>query len=190
MTVEGDLVKRCEIFDEADLDAALERFEELNLQAPRLENAASQVGQRFLAHFAARDWEAMAEMLADNFYQDDRRRVVGAGVRHGRDAQIADMRTIADLRTTYLTSTVLATRGQRLALMRDDLTFRDQGPEGFLTDVLVIVEINADERIVASVSFDLDEIDAAFEELDARYLAGEAAAHAHTWSVIARVYAA
>ena len=38
--------------------------------------------------------------------------------------------------------------------------------------------------------FDLDDIDAAFEELDARYLAGEAAAHAHTWSVIAGAYAA
>ena len=38
--------------------------------------------------------------------------------------------------------------------------------------------------------FDLDDIDAAFEELDARYLAGEAAAHAHTWSVIAQGYAA
>ena len=38
--------------------------------------------------------------------------------------------------------------------------------------------------------FDLDDIDAAFEELDARYLAGEAAAHAHTWSVIAEEYAA
>ena len=35
----------------------------------------------------------------------------------------------------------------------------------------------------------LDDIDAAFEELDARYLAGEAAAHAHTWSVIAEAYA-
>ena len=35
--------------------------------------------------------------------------------------------------------------------------------------------------------FDLDDIDAAFEELDARYLAGEAAAHAHTWSVIAGI---
>ena len=28
-TVEGDLISRCEIFDEADLDAALARFEEL-----------------------------------------------------------------------------------------------------------------------------------------------------------------
>ena len=32
--------------------------------------------------------------------------------------------------------------------------------------------------------FDLDDFDAAIAELDARYLAGEAAAHAHTWSVI------
>ena len=40
------------------------------------------------------------------------------------------------------------------------------------------------------VIFDPDEIDAAFAELDARYLAGEAAAHAHTWSVIAQAYAA
>jgi hypothetical protein len=28
--VEGDLISRCEVFDETDLDAALARFEELN----------------------------------------------------------------------------------------------------------------------------------------------------------------
>ena len=67
---------------------------------------------------------------------------------------------------------------------------RDQRPEAFHTDVLNVVEIDADDRIAARVAFDLDDIDAAFEELDARYLAGEAAAHAHTWSVIAQSYAA
>jgi hypothetical protein len=56
--------------------------------------------------------------------------------------------------------------------------------------VLVIVEINAVKRIVAAVSFDPDEIDAAFAELDARYLAGEAAAYAQTWSVIMQACAA
>ena len=40
---------------------------------------------------------------------------------------------------------------------------------------------------MARLSFDPDDIDAAFEELDARYLAGEAAKHAHTWSVVAQV---
>ena len=100
LTVEGDLISRCEIFDEADLDAALARFEELHPQPPRLENAASRVAERFRACFAARDWDAMAEMLADNLFTDDRRRVVGAGIRHGRDAHIADMRAIANLWNT------------------------------------------------------------------------------------------
>ncbi len=40
------------------------------------------------------------------------------------------------------------------------------------------------------VIFDLDDFDAAIAELDARYLAGEAAAHAHAWSVISDVFAA
>jgi DNA-binding SARP family transcriptional activator len=188
-TVDGDMVSRSEVFDEADLDAALARFDELHAQARRPGNAASHLAEHFLAYFAARDWDAMAEVLADNFSGDDRRRVVGSGIRHGRDAQIADMRAIADLGTVYQTPTVLATRGERIALVHHRLWFRDQGPEGFLTDVLVIGEINADGQIVAAASFDLDDIDAAFAELDTRYLAGEAAAHARAWSAIAAAHA-
>ena len=66
-------VNRCELFDEADLGAALARFEELHAQARRLQNAASQVAERFLRHFAVSDWDAMAEILADDFFNDDRR---------------------------------------------------------------------------------------------------------------------
>ena len=43
--------------------------------------------------------------------------------------------------------------------------------------------------VAAAVTFDLDDFDAALAELDARYITGEAAAHAHTWSVIASCYA-
>ncbi len=87
-TVEGDMVNRCEVFDEADLDAAIATFEELNRPAPRLENAASQAYERFMACFAARDWDAMAELLADDISTEDRRRVVNSGLRKGRDAVI------------------------------------------------------------------------------------------------------
>ncbi|OBH49958.1 hypothetical protein A5686_14895 [Mycobacterium sp. E2479] len=187
-TVEGHVINRSEMFDEADLEAALGRFDELHPK-PQLENTASRVGERFLAHFHARDWDSMAEMLADDFAQDDRRRIVGAGVRHGRDAQIADLRVVADLRATYISSTAVATRGERLVLTRQRLSFREEEQEGFLTDVLVMFEINADERIAVSVSFSPDDIDAAFAELDSRYLAGEAAAYSKFWSVIANGYA-
>ena len=61
LMVDGDRLSRCEIFNEADLDAALARFEELHPQAPRLENTASRMVAQFLTHFAAHDWDAMAE---------------------------------------------------------------------------------------------------------------------------------
>ena len=131
----------------------------------------------------------MAAMTADDFFVDDRRRVVGSGVRIGREAQLADMRAIADLFIANMTWTDISTRGDRLVLFRVGFLDRDQRPDAFHTEVLCVAEIDADERIVASVSFDLDDIDAAFEELDARYLAGEAADHAQTWSVLSGIYA-
>ena len=63
--------------------------------------------------------------------------------------------------------------GERLALT-SCVRVSASGPEAFHTEVLDVVEIDADERIAALVVFDLDDIDAAFAELDARYLAGEA----------------
>jgi hypothetical protein len=189
--LDSEPASRCELFDEADLEAALARFDELSARAPRVETTASRVAARYFEQFAARDWDAMAEILAENFWSDDRRRVVGAGVRRGRDAEITDMRAIADLGLTNARRTVvLATRGERLILSRVRFSGHDHGPEAFVTEILGIVETDADNRIAATVVFDPDDIDAAFEELDARYLAGEAAPYSHTWSVVASAYAA
>ena len=189
-TFDGDLLSRYELFDEADLDTALARFDQLSRPASRLENAATRVWERLWVHFAARDWDATTEVLADDISSDDRRPMVGAGVRHGRDAEIANLRAIADIGITSVTSTVIATRGERLALSRDRFSRRDQEPEAFPVEVLAVVEINADNCIAAGVAFEPDDIEAAFEELDARFLAGEGAAHANTWSVIAAARAA
>ncbi|MFZ0834440.1 MAG: hypothetical protein WAM92_15440, partial [Mycobacterium sp.] len=189
MTVEGELISRVELFDEAELDAALARFDELHPQTQPLENAASRVTAQYWANFAARDWEAIAEMLTDSFSGDDRRRMVGAGVRHGRDAEVADLRAIADLGLTTVASTIIATRGQGLILGRASFSGSGDRPETAVTEILGVIELDADEQITATVVFDPDDIDAAFAQLDARYLAGEAAAHARTWSAIAGTYA-
>ena len=50
-TVDGDLISRCELFDEADLDTALAKFEQLNRPAPPLENAATRVATAPLGVF-------------------------------------------------------------------------------------------------------------------------------------------
>ena len=66
-----------------------------------------------------------------------------------------------------------------------------EGVEAFLAEMLVVhVGIDADELISAIVLLILDDIDAAVAELDARYVAGEAAEHSETWLVIAEAYAA
>ena len=102
--------------------------------------------ERFLTYFAARDWDA-AEMLADDISTDDRRRVVNAGLRQGREAAIAEILAIAEVGVTNLTSTVIATRGGRLVLV---VSASRAGPaEAFHDEVLNIVEIDADDRFAA-----------------------------------------
>ena len=72
---------------------------------------------------------------------------------------------------------VMATRGERLALTQVGGSGRD--PDAVQIGALNVVEIDADEKVAAVVVFDLEDFDAAIAELDARYIAGEAAAHAN-----------
>lgn len=190
LTVDGDTLNHCEVFDETDLDAALSRFEELQPETRRLKNAASLVDERLVAYFNARDWDTMAEMLRDDWYSDDRRPVVNVGIRRGRDVAIANMQASAELGIMFAASRPIATRGERLVLSRSRWSGPDQRAEAFHTDVLSILEIDADDRLVAHVIFDAGDIDAAFEELENRYLAGEAATQANAWSAIVESYAA
>ena len=131
----------------------------------------------------------MAELFAEDVRTDDRRRVVNAGVQHGRDVQMADMRSLAEIEAN-VASTIIAIRGERLCLNRVSTASRDVPQGEFDAEMLSIIEIDADYRIAGGVLFDLDDMDAALAELDARYLAGEAAAYAHTWSVMAQAFAA
>jgi hypothetical protein len=166
LTVDGDRVNRTEIFDEADMDAALERFDELDRPAPRLENAASRMFERFNAYLAARDWDAMAQMVTDDVCDDDRRRVVSGGIRRGRDTQLQNLRAIVGVGVKNYEATVIATRGERLALARSRVSGGGHREEAFALEMLTLIEISDDQRISAGVSFDLDDIDAAFEELE------------------------
>ena len=146
------------------------------------------LSERLYSYVAAGDWHAVAQITAENVSVDDRRLAVNAGILHGREANIKDAQATVDVGFVMTMVGALATRGRRLALIRVRVSGRDPG--AIQNDALSIVEIDADERIAGVVVFDLDDTDAAFAELDARYLAGEASRHAHAWSVIAAGYAA
>ena len=173
LTIEDGRGKHCELFDEADLDKALARYDELRPCARKLENAASRMLARFLPHFASREWDAMAEMLTEDVCLDDRRRIINAGVVRGRETEIANLRAIADAGVEAMTSTPVATRGDRLVLHRLSFDVPDW-PEEQHHEMLEVVEVAADGRALTHIAFDIDDFDAAVAELDARYMAGEA----------------
>src|SRR5262249_53812464 len=129
---------------------------------------------------------AITEIAADDLSIEDRRRVVNSGTRHGRNAGIELTRAAVDVGFTITMLGVMATRGARLALTR----VRASGPDpgAAQVDSPTLVELDSDGRIAAIVMFDLDDFEAAIAELDARYLAGEAAAHSQVWSIVAESY--
>ncbi len=183
-------MNRNEIFDEEDIDTALARFDELGRPVPQLENTASRANELLNASFTARDWTAMAEILADDSYGDDRRRVVNVDLR-GQRALIDSFRSAADLGDIPgATVETIATRAERLVLTRTRYSLGDADRTLFQVDLLQVVEVDADDRVAAIVTFDVGELHAVVAELESRYLVGEAAAHAHTWAVIARNLAA
>src|SRR5262249_41786455 len=153
--------------------AALARFEELRPQPRRLENTASQLAARCIAIAAARDWAAMADILADDVFSDDRRPAVNFGQSQGSDAVVANVRSACNLGDEIVISEPIATRGRRLALNRLRWSVNGQGQEAFPSEALCLTEIDSDERIAASIMFDLNNFDSAIKELDTRYVAGE-----------------
>ena len=147
-----------------------------------LENAASRAVDRLNALFAEKSWDEIGALFADDIRLDDRRQ----GLRresNDRANAMAEVRSIAELGTRNITTDTLAIRGERLVLSRVRFSGRGRRPDAFHTELLRIVEIDADERIVAVIDLDPDDLDAAFEELDARYRRRRSGTvHADTWS--------
>ena len=185
---DGDLVCRFELFDEADLDAALARFDELDRPA-LLDNAATRTWARSVDAFNRRDMDNYLALMTTDGRLEDRRKGLRA-LLDGPARRKAIQELFAPPEGWRLSMEPIAIRGSRLLLTRDCWRDTDAPDQPVTVEVLTVMEVNDDGLIHDTVSFDPDDINAAFEELDARYLAGEAAAHSHTWSVIAQAYAA
>ena len=140
--------------------------------------------------FATRDWDAMAETMTDDFCRRRSPSGGGCGRRRGRDAAVTDLRAIADLGVTEFDVDSHCYPRDPPCANPCPLLGPRRGSETFLPEVLNVVETSARRPLRDPIRFDVDDLDAAFAELDARFLAGEAAPHARTWSVIAGLNAA
>ena len=138
-TVEGDLINRCELFDETDLDVAREIR---TMSRPLPAGKAATGRSTLLGNFPARGWDVMAQILAVDFSLDDRRQVLSAASDRGRDTEIENLKAMADVGVDVVTSAAIATHGEpRPRRLR--FSGQDEEPEAFCR-MLGVVEINTE----------------------------------------------
>lgn len=168
------LALRIDNFDAADLEVARAelRRRSATLAVHEGDNAATRQIRRLPGALASGDIEGLRPFLAADAGIDDRR----AGFRHlsaGADAVIAELEAIRDLGGRRVDLDVLAVRGERLALVRVHVV-----GSGFVVEILSIMEVDDEGRGGVVVVFDTTDLAEALLELDNRFAAGEAAAHA------------
>lgn len=89
---------------------------------------------------------------------------------------VAQFRMLFDQPGSRWHEPLLATRGDRLSLHRTTFQAEVEGGGPLaIDDHLSLIEADADGRCIGVVAFELDDVDAAYAELDARWEAGEGA---------------
>jgi len=174
------LIARWEIFEAEQVAAALARYDALvgepgepTARAPSAEpfaNAATRVAERFVRATAARDWQAVAALYAPSLRFDDRRPLLRMEL--PKESYLEQLRVLFDVPNARWITTVLATRGEHVALSRLLLQGDVAGGGGALEiDHLGVLEVDDDGRFDAVVLFEPMDLDAAYVELDARWQA-------------------
>lgn len=169
VTDEG--LQRHEVFAAGEVEAALARFDELTRRAP-WENTCTRLTERFDELFMARDWVGMAAIVAPDVQQEDRRRG-SQMVRLGVDAYVESAQSIAALGDSIrIDREILATRGDRLCLLRNVFSGEISDGGRAEAETLLIREVNADGLFCHTWAFDPEDEEAAFGELDRQFRAG------------------
>jgi ketosteroid isomerase-like protein len=163
--VERGRVARSELFEPEDVDAALARFAELRPDPLRIpSNSATRAAERFWECIDRRDWDALRDLCAPIVWEDRRRLIRTTG---DRDLVIANCKLISRA-GSVVSRTLLATAGDRLQLHRLAFTGPLGGPI-FDTEVLDLIEVDSEGRVVALITIDPDDRRAASLEMLERH---------------------
>jgi tetratricopeptide (TPR) repeat protein/ketosteroid isomerase-like protein len=169
-------LRRAEWYLPEQVDEALARFDELTGSArpDALKNEASSKLDELYDALLRGEFNTFAAATSANAVIDDRRPIMRLRT-EGRDAVVSYARSVMQAGVTAIQATTIATRGRRLALRHES----HRGRQGE-TEVVFLCEFAADGPYLGGCVFDADDLDAAFDELDTRYLAGDGMPHAQT----------
>ena len=167
-------IRRIDAYDLDQLDEARARFAELQPDPTRIPpNAASRACDRNAKSFLARDGDALRAIVSDDFLYEDRSK--HALLSGDVEMWIASVMFLVAESAARIEHELLGTVGDRIAIHY--IAFRDASDATrFELDRLRITEVDAEGKLRAVILFDLDDRSAAFDEAQARFVAGEAAA--------------
>jgi hypothetical protein len=183
LTVEGNLISRCELFDETDIDAALARFDELSAPARQLENAATRARAHMTNAFNRRDLDGyLALMNPDGRYEDRRKGLRDEGLKRGKV-----VRALFEAPKRWRTEMEpVAIRGPRLALTRD--RYRDTDSDRTITaEHLTLTEVGDEGLVCSTILFDPVDINGVIADLNARWIASGEVAHPRVIEAVQRI---
>ena len=167
------------LFDVEDIDAAIA---ELDAQYARLEeqeppaaiNEAENSCVRAVRHMESawrnEDWHESDKLVAPIVHVENRRKIVGVTRGDLSSAEwIAEARQFREPGMVRHRSSVVAVRGERLALTRVQVSTVDMSAGAPQDEMLILYGIDDRGRIALQVTFDIEDLDAALAELDAQH---------------------
>ena len=156
------------IFEIDDLDHALACAAELAAAATEVSfaNLATAAQDRFAAAYATRDWDAATATFGPDLVASDRRAHVRLDL---PGAEV--LRDLFDAVEVTWERQLLATRGDRLAQERWRVRSSTVDYGRTDDDLLQVTEVDELGRLTALVTFEHEQLEEAYDELDARYVA-------------------
>jgi SnoaL-like domain len=176
LTVDGDLVNRCEMFDEDDLANAIARFDELSPPTPHFENAATRTWRQIVDACNRRDADGFLALASADGHLEDRRKGLRAS-HEGLARRKAAQAMCRAPKGWRMEVEPVAIRGHRLALTRERWRDTEEADWPITVEALTLTEVTRDELVYYTVTFDPEDINGAFTELTARWIASGDVAH-------------
>ena len=189
LAVEGDRISRVEFFDEADLDAALARFDELEQPTPSSENAATRVWAGATDAFNRRDVDGLLALANPESRYEDRRKGLRDIVEGSLRRKSLDVMFETVPSSWRIEVEPIAIRGSRLSLTRGCYRDVDDADQPIAVELLHVIELDDADLIRDIVSFDPDDLYDAFAELTARWIASGEVAYPEVIEAVDRINA-
>jgi ketosteroid isomerase-like protein len=167
------MIRCIDQYDVDQFDAARARFVALCPDPLRIPpNAATRARDRIATPLEARDWAALRGLASDDFTYEDRGK--RAQVSGDVETWIKSMQFTVSAPGFHAEREPISTVGNRIAVERLVWT-GEPGAGAFEIEHIRLLEVDAEERLRASILFDPDDRRAAIAEAQARFVAGEAA---------------